>query len=131
MKIRNMIKCWDEVMDEEKLDLGRTEIQIEDKDQGKLCKLSCTKLLSSVFTFLSYFKGNKNLENPSRTAIKYSSNTIHFSPSISCSSSIDAIPPSTPSSSASVLSHPASNVCSAANVLVSFLWRLKTTYCYF
>lgn len=53
MKIRNMIKCWDEVMDEEKLDLGGTEIQIEDKDQGKLCKLSCTKLLSSVFTFLS------------------------------------------------------------------------------
>ena len=53
MKIRNKVKCRDDVIGEEKLDLGRTEIQIEDKDQGKFCKLSCTKLLSSVFIFLS------------------------------------------------------------------------------
>lgn len=65
------------------------EIQIE----RIRIKESCANyhVLNYYHQFLHFclsLKETKNLENPSRTAIKYSSNTIHFSPSISCSSSV-------------------------------------------
>lgn len=44
-------------MNEKKWDLDRAEIHTEEKHQGKSCKITCTKLPSSSFTFIhSSFK---------------------------------------------------------------------------